>query len=97
MNRRIIITRTAERDISEIWDYLATQASADAADRVQRKFEVSFRKLAEMPGLGHYRNDAKGYRFWRVYSYLIAYRYTPDQFIVYRVVSGYRNLKHLFR
>ena len=56
-------------------------------------------KLCEMPGMGHQRRDVKdnSLRFWKVYSYLIAYRHTETELRVARVVSGYRNFKRLFR
>jgi plasmid stabilization system protein ParE len=97
MSRRIVITHSAENDLCGIWDYIARRGSADAADKVQREFEAAFQKLAEMPGLGHYRQDVRHYRFWRVYSYLIAYRFSSDRLTVYRVVSGHRNLRRLFQ
>jgi plasmid stabilization system protein ParE len=51
-----------------------------------------------MPGMGHFRKDLldQHYKFWSVYSYVIAYRWevTPIQIIA--VVHGARNLDAFF-
>ena len=59
----------------------------------------AIRDLPDMPGKGHARADVKDprYRFWCVYSYLIAYRFDDKSLTVVRVVHGRRNLRRLFR
>jgi len=37
------------------------------------------------------------YRFWKVYSYLIAYRPEATTLVVVRVIHGARDLRKLFR
>lgn len=71
-----LITPEARQDLVDIWDYLANE-SLDAASRVMDRLEQAFDRLAEMPGMGHFREDLLGrrYRFWTVYSYVIAYRW----------------------
>lgn len=98
MNRRLIIAPIARDDLEQIWDFIARD-SIDAADRVRDEIESAMLQLAEMPGMGHHRQDVtdKNLRFWNVYSYLIAYRYTETELRVARVVSGYRDLKKMFR
>jgi toxin ParE1/3/4 len=95
---KLRITRTAVRDVAEIWHYIALD-STDAADRVRNDLEAAMRKLAEMPGMGHQRTDVKNpaYRFWRVYAYLIAYRLEGQTLYISRVIHGARNLRRLFR
>lgn len=63
------------------------------------KLDAAIRGLIEMPGKGHTRADVtdKSYRFWSVYSYVIAYRYDDESLTVVRVVHGRRNLRRLFR
>ena len=96
--RSILIQPQARTDIFEICQYIAERNTA-AADRVSRKLEESIRGLASMPGKGHRRLDVKDkrYRFWSVYSYVIAYRYDDTTLTVVRVVHGRRNLRRLFR
>lgn len=80
--RDVRFTPQARRDLLEIWEYIAKD-SLDAADRVASAIEDAVRLLAELPGIGHTRTDVSDprYRFWRVYSYLIAYRFGhgPDR------------------
>jgi plasmid stabilization system protein ParE len=88
-----VLTRQAEQDLTEIWDYIARD-SADAADRVIGEIQQAMRRLAEMPNMGHIREDLadRCYRFWTVYSYLIVYRADATPLQIIRVISGYRNL-----
>lgn len=99
MTRRLVISRTADKDLDEIWLYIATQTSPDAADRVRLDFEHAISNLRDMPGMGHVRSEIPNpkARVWSVHSYLIVYRFTSKTLTVLRVVSGYRNLKRLFR
>jgi hypothetical protein len=51
-------------------------------------------QLARTPGLGHRRSDAsKRYRFWRVGSYLIAYRVEKKTVHVVRVLHRGRDIR----
>ena len=51
-----------------------------------------------MPGLGHRRADVENpdIRFWKVYSYLIAYRPNTAPLRVIRVVHGAQDFPKLF-
>jgi plasmid stabilization system protein ParE len=84
--------------MAEIWHFIADD-SLDAADVVREKFKAAMDQLCEMPGMGHERADVKNpaYRFWRVYSYMIAYRVEGQKLYVSRVVHGARNFRRLFR
>ena len=93
--KRVDITPSAERDLLEIWDYIATD-SIDAADRVIANIRSEFQKLADMPGMGHARPElAEAYRVWNIYSYLIVYRPETQPIQIIRVVSGFRNLQRM--
>jgi addiction module RelE/StbE family toxin len=96
--KRLVITRSAFKDLTAIWHYIA-EDSIDAADRVRDEFEQAFKQLAETPGIGHQRRDVaiKSYRFWRVYSYMIAYRVHGETLHISRVVHGAQNFRRLFR
>src|SRR3954464_914373 len=95
---KILVTRSAFKDLAEIWNYDAAD-SIDAADRVLDRVNDAIRKLAEVPGMGHRRDDVENasYRFWSVYSYLIAYRTQGQTLYVSRVIHGARDLSRLFR
>jgi len=96
--RRIIFARQARNDFVDIWKYLHPNSS-QAAVRVMDEIEEAIRTLAVMPGRGHRHADIPDprYRVWRVYSYLIAYRFTPKSISIARIVQGARNLGPLFR
>jgi toxin ParE1/3/4 len=92
------ISRRADADLDAIWDYIA-RASVQAADKVEAEIHSEIKGLAEMPGMGHEREDVANpsYRFWRVYSYLVAYRMEGRTLIVVRVVHGAQDLRRIFK
>jgi plasmid stabilization system protein ParE len=92
------ISRRADADVDAIWEYIARD-SVEAADKVEAEIHSEIKRLADMPGMGHQREDVANpsYRFWRVYSYLIAYRMEGRTLIVVRVVHGARDLRRLFK
>jgi plasmid stabilization system protein ParE len=94
--RELLIQPKARTDLLEIWHYIAEQ-SHPAANRVIQRLEAAFNDLVSMPGMGHRRPDVsdRQYRFWTVYSYLIAYRYDEKSVTVVRVVHGKRNIRRL--
>jgi len=55
----------ADRDLDEIWDYIA-EDNTDAADRWIAKLFDAFEALGENPGKGHSRTDFTSYPvlFW---------------------------------
>jgi toxin ParE1/3/4 len=99
MTRALGITRRAARDVREIWHYIATRDTPDAADHVTAAITAQFQKIAEMPGIGHRRPDIKSpsYRVSSVFSYLIIYRVKGRTVYISRVVHGSRDLRRLFR
>jgi plasmid stabilization system protein ParE len=64
---RFQLSRAAQTDLESIGEYLAKTAGAEQAVDVLNRIRVAFQKLAEMPGIGHYREDLldQRYRFWR--------------------------------
>ena len=96
--RRAVFSKQAQRDLDEIWTYVA-QDGIDAAENVVAAIERAVRQLSELPGLGHERLELRGrrYRVWSVFSYLLIYRYGPKTLTVVRIVHGARDLRRLFR
>ncbi|HWE95032.1 MAG TPA: type II toxin-antitoxin system RelE/ParE family toxin [Tepidisphaeraceae bacterium] len=94
---RYRISRVANADLDAIWHHIATD-SIDAAERVDDELHKAMFLLARMPGMGHAKAGVKDprVRFWRVYSYLIAYRIERSTLIVMRVVHAARDLRKLF-
>ena len=65
----------------------------DAADRMRDNIYEAINKLADMPGMGHRREDLtrQALLFWPVGKYLIIYRPDTAPLEIVRVVSGYRD------
>ena len=95
--RTLLIQPQARVDLLEIWHYIAKDNIA-AANRVNEEIERAIRDLVSMPGMGHTRADVKPrqYRFWSVYSFVIAYRFDDESMTVVRVVHGRRDFRKLF-
>ena len=91
------LTKRADSDLDAIWNYIAKDNPL-AADRVEQKFYEDFAKLAETPGMGHFRDDLadRRYRFYREYSFLIVYRIVGKTLRIVRVIHGARDMSRLF-
>jgi len=81
-------------DLDEIWEYIARDSFV-AANRVEDDLHKEIRELLPFPGKGHTREDVQDrtLRFWKVYSYLVAYRYDDETLTVIRVIHGARNIR----
>lgn len=93
MSPRFVLTPEAEADILDIWRYIA-EDSTEAADRVVQQLFEAFDRLADMPGMGHFREVLldQRHRFWTVYRYVIVYRWQTSPLQVLAVVHGARDL-----
>jgi antitoxin ParD1/3/4/toxin ParE1/3/4 len=90
---RYLLSGSAKADIVNIISYIR-QRNPSAAKRVKAKLRSAMQLLAELPGLGHLREDSadESLRFWSVYSYLIVYRTGTRPLEVVRVIHGARGL-----
>ena len=95
---RALATPEARADLRAIWEYIA-DVNIEAADRVLDQIEEAFNRLADMPGIGHFRLDFldRRYRFYTVYSYVIAYRWEAQPIEIIAVIHGARNLRAFLR
>jgi toxin ParE1/3/4 len=96
--RKLLIQPQARLDLLEIWHHIA-QDNVRAANQVNEKLDAAICSLLTMPGMGHARADVKDvrYKFWSVFSYVIAYRYNDATLTIVRVVHGSRDFRKLFR
>ena len=95
--KRFDLSRRAFDDLQDIWKFISKDNS-DAADRVIDDLYRAMVQLADMPGMGHKREDltSRAVLFWPVHSYLVVYtNSTPAQIV--RVVHGKRDLKQLLK
>jgi plasmid stabilization system protein ParE len=99
VNRSFALAPSAESDALDIWEHLADTADEAIADRVVARVYDECQKLAEQPGLGHFREDllSKRYRFWSAWSYLIVYRWNARPIEVVAIVHGARDLYVFFK
>jgi plasmid stabilization system protein ParE len=91
--KRYVLSVDAERDLDEIWEFIA-QDDVDAADRWIGKLFETFEAIAGAPGLGHTRKDLTNYPvlFWPVSAYLILYRAQVDGIEIVAVTQGARDI-----
>lgn len=95
MTTPYLISPSGQRDLDEIWLYIAKD-NPDAADRVERSILSAMREIGNHPLRGHLREDLsdQNVRFWSVYSYMIIYDPNTKPVHILRVISGYRDVKH---
>lgn len=90
------LTPEAQSNVDEIADFIAEE-SVDAAIRVLEALEDAFRQLAEMPEMGHTREDLtqRPVKFWSVFSYLVVYNPASRPLTVLAVLHGARDVAKL--
>jgi plasmid stabilization system protein ParE len=70
----IIRSLLAERDLVELFDYIAVDASEDRAEAVLRRIDQTLETLAFMPRIGRVRGDLVGSpRSFSIWPWLIIY------------------------
>lgn len=94
--KRFEFTRGARDDLQEIADYIAAD-SPEAARRVVAQIRKAVERLADVPELGHVREDLGPVllRFWPVYSYLVIYRGDIQPLQVIRILHGARDVERI--
>lgn len=98
MNDRFRFAPEAEAQLAEIIDYIATD-SEDAARRVLIDIQDALHKLADMPEIGHAREDLteRPVKFWRVHSYLIVYDPASSPLSVIAILRGARDIEQILK
>ncbi|MCA9252868.1 MAG: type II toxin-antitoxin system RelE/ParE family toxin [Phycisphaerae bacterium] len=91
---RYRLTPQARSDLLDITDYMLEQASPERAGYVIAIIREAIEKLADMPGLGHKREDltTEDVRFWNVFKYYIVYRPETIPLEVVAIISGWRDV-----
>lgn len=85
------LSALAERDLEEIWSYVAEDTSPATADRLIDAIIDRFELLAEQPRMGRLRPEfGEGVRSFTVENYVIYYRHEGDV-LVARVLHGRRD------
>ena len=85
----------AQRDLVDIWLYIANDSPA-AADKFLDQIDTICKLLSTSPLLGRSREElGRSLRSFPVGDYLIFYRPKRTGIVVVRVLSGYRDLDKL--
>jgi toxin ParE1/3/4 len=94
---RVTRDRAAQRDLDEIWDYIA-QESVAAANRLIDMIVETCNRLALQSEMGRLRPElASNLRSFTVGNYVIFYRPTQDGIEVARMLHGARDIEALLR
>ncbi len=92
---KVLLSRRAQRDLDEIYRYLAERSPAGLA-KVDLKIFQSLKRLQEMPLSGHEVQELSGrkYREVLVYHYRVIYRYLEAKGTV-RILTIYHGRRFL--
>ncbi|MDB5432972.1 MAG: hypothetical protein JWP35_4088 [Caulobacter sp.] len=98
MARRLIYSREARRDLEDIWERIATEASKATAERFVGGMFETLDTLAQAPMMGRRRPDLEGApRTFAVRPYVIFYEPRADGagIFVWRILHGARSAETL--
>ena len=98
MTHVVHITEEAEKDLLDLWMYVATSDAAVKADILLDRLEQTCRDLARTPDRGHIppeleRLGIRAYREIHHTSYRVIYEVVGRDVFVYAVVDGRRDLQ----
>lgn len=93
---RLHVTALAEKDLAEIWAYIADD-SPKAATAFVAQIEAKFEPLLRHPGIGTRRDQlAPGLRCVMFRNYCIYYVFDASKVTIVRVVHGARDARAPF-
>jgi toxin ParE1/3/4 len=90
-----IVSDDAEKDLREIFDFIALDNRA-AASKLTDHFEEAFERLASMPRLGLRKIEwtKRDVRFLAIKKYFVVYKVNEDAhtIVILRVLSTFRDI-----
>ncbi len=100
MNFTVSLTRSAERDLEGIYDYIAEHDSQQSADYVLDSLLEIAESLSTFPERGSHPKElaALGIREYRqafFKPYRLIYRVSGDQVFIYLIADGRRDMRAL--
>lgn len=100
MRYEVLITEGAERDLEEIYDYIAEFDSPEKADYVLSRLLEVAERLATLPDRGPHPRElqALGIREYRqtfFKPYRLIYRVIGKQVYIYLIADGRRDMQSL--
>lgn len=102
MTFRVLLSEDAERDIEDIYDFVADRDGVARADGLLVALEAVCESLAELPERGNIPKELASigideFRETRYKPYRIIYRIDGGQVIVYGVFDGRRDMQSLLQ
>ncbi len=96
------LTEEAERDLVDIWTYVAQADGPERADGLLDGIEATCAAVAGTPGMGHIppeleRVGVSQFREFRHKPYRIIYETEPTRIVVHAVLDGRRDLASLLQ
>jgi len=92
------ISKSAERDLDDIFSYWANRASVEVAERILSGIQERFALLAIQPRMGRKCDDfGPGLRCFPAGDYLVYYRKSRGTISVLHVFHGARDQERAFR
>jgi toxin ParE1/3/4 len=92
--RAVRLLGLAERDLTDIYDYVAAE-NPTAAEHLLIRIEKDLNALSSQPMLGRTPRDHDiamlGYRYLIIGDYLAFYRLEPSVVLVHRILHGARD------
>jgi toxin ParE1/3/4 len=100
MRYEVLLTGHAERDLEEIYDYIAEHDTPGNATHVLNRIEKALRSLSNYPERGSHPKEllALGIRDYRqtfFKPYRLIYRIVEQRVYVYLIVDGRREMQAL--
>jgi len=100
MNHEVLLTHGAERDLEDIYDYIAESDTQANADYVLDKLMEVATSLSAFPERGSYPKELlqlgiREYRQAYFKPYRLIYRVSGKQVIIYLIADGRRDMQTL--
>jgi toxin ParE1/3/4 len=93
---RYRLSQQAEKDLEDLWIYLAQQDEIGADRQVARLLD-RFPMLAQFPNMGRQRNELlTGLRSFPVKPYIIFYIILPERVEIVRILHQSRDIEGQF-
>jgi toxin ParE1/3/4 len=92
------VTPKATQDLEAIADYLATAGTMETSERFLIDIDRRFLYIAQFPKIGRSREELyPNLRSIPYKQYVIFYCLLEDSIEIFRIVSGYQEIRDLFR
>lgn len=100
MRYEVLLTAGAERDLEEIYDYIAEFDTPEKAEYVLERVLAVANSLAVFPGRGSYPRElqelgVREYRQTFFKPYRVIYRVVRKQVTIYLIADGRRDMQSL--